>query len=99
MTERNNTGIAEDEIEGEGEKTDDHDLVQDQMSLGQEVQGRGGYQPEEDFANAPSPSADQGGSDVIGDVRRHGFRSCWISAHVQRAPAAAERERRSSACR
>jgi hypothetical protein len=99
VAQRHDAGIAEDEIEGEREQTDDRDLVEDQMPLRQEIQGRGGDQPEEDLANFPSPSSDQGGSDVIGDIRRHGFGPCWISAHVRTAPAGAERERRSSACR
>src|SRR5688572_5138469 len=99
MAERYDAGIAEDEIEREREETDDRDLVQDQMALGQKVQGRGGDEPEEDLANPPSPSPDQGGSDVIGDIRRHGFRSYWISAHVRTTLAGAERGRRSSACR
>ena len=99
VAERHDAGIAEDEVEGEREETDDRDLVEDEMALGQEEQGRGGHEPEDDLAQAPAPPAAQGRPDSFGSGRLHRMVSYRVSAPGRKGPAGEGRGRRSSACR
>ncbi len=95
MAERNDAGIAEDEIEGDREQADDGDLVENEMAFREEKERCRGGEPEQDLGNAPAPgAAEAAGDGVCGEDEG----PCSPRAS-RKALAGAGRGRRSSACR
>ena len=75
VAERDDAGVAEDQVEREREQGDDRDLAQQQMVLGKDEVGDHRQQPERDLGRAPARGAaqrsevDQGVAAHRADVR------------------------------
>ena len=71
MPQRDDAGIAEDQVERDREQADDGNLVQEQKTLRQKEQSSQSEHPEQDFCQAPSASAAQRGSHIGSAVVGH----------------------------
>ena len=96
MAERDDAGIAEDQIERKREQAEPGDLGQDEMPARQQVDRGKGGDPEHDFERLPAGAGGQplgGGADGIGE-RSHGARLS-ATPRGRTSPAAARSARRS----
>jgi hypothetical protein len=59
VTQRNDSGIAEDEIERHREQAGDEDFIDQQRARGDDKDQRGDERPERDLARAPTRAARQ----------------------------------------